>query len=185
MLVNSANSLSNMILPDSKKGWTQKILLAVTHLTNTTGIAMATYGGSPSQTGGVFNSTLNKVGNLLMILVMFIVCVWILPSWKRTNNFSRHFNFRNARWLLLAACAGTPFQLVRLIYNTTYAFNRIASLDPVMGSFTTIFVLMFIMHLAVIITSTTGGWLSRHVNDAKEVVDDGSNLEIESSAKGR
>ncbi|KAJ4396118.1 hypothetical protein N0V93_000335 [Gnomoniopsis smithogilvyi] len=176
---------ANIILPASTKPWTQRLLLAATHLTNTTGITMATYGGSPSPAGGVFNSTLNKVGNLLMLLVMLVVCVWIWPSWRRTNNSSRHFNSRNARWLLLAACAGMPFQMIRLIYNTIYAFDRIASLDPVMGSFSTLLVLMFLMHLAVVITATVGGWLARHVNEAKlEITDDGSNLENLSSAKG-
>ncbi|KAJ4422542.1 hypothetical protein N0V82_002770 [Gnomoniopsis sp. IMI 355080] len=174
---------ANIILPVSGKGWTQKILLAVTHLTNTAGIAMATYGGSPSETGGVFNAVINKVGNVLMILVMVIVCAWIWPSWRKTKTFSRHFNSRNARWLLLAACAGMPFQMIRLIYNTTYAFDRIASLDPVMGTFATQFVLLFLMHLAVVITSTAGGWVSRDVNDGKHITDDSSNLENLSSVE--
>lgn len=166
-------SQRNTILPVSWKGWDQRILLAVTHLTNTSGIAMATYGGAPSTTGGVFNAVLNKTGNLLMILVMLIVGVWIWSSWRRVNTFSDHVNYRNARWLLIAACASWPFQMIRLVYNTTYAFDRIASLDPVMGSFATQFVLLFLLHLAVVLIAVAGGWLSQHVTDKKQISYDG------------
>lgn len=138
---------------------------------------MATYGGAPSATGGVFNDVLNKVGNLLMILVMLIVGIWIWPSWKRVNTFSRHVNHRNARWLLIAACASWPFQMIRLVYNTTYAFDRIPSLDPVMGTFATQFVLLFLLHLAVVLIAIAGGWLSRNVTDKKLISDDGVPLD--------
>ncbi|KAF3761190.1 hypothetical protein M406DRAFT_343277 [Cryphonectria parasitica EP155] len=154
---------ANTILPVSGKGWTQKILLAFTHLTNTTGIAMCTYAGSPSPTGGVFSAPLNKVGNLMMVFVMLVVGVWIWPTWKRTKVFPRHLNARNARYLLFTAAAALPFQMVRLVYNTTYAFDHVTSLDPVMGTFATQFVLMFLMHLSVVLTSLAGGWLSRRV----------------------
>lgn len=176
----------NTILPVRWKGWDQKILLAVTHLMNTTGIAMATYGGAPSTTGGVFNDVINKVGNLLMILVMLIVGVWIWPSWKRVNTFSDHVNYRNARWLLIAACASLPFQMIRLIYNTTYAFDRITSLDPVMGTFATQFVLLFLLHLVVGLIAIVGGWLSRHITDQKTVSYDGVPLHnLNSEEQGR
>lgn len=130
---------------------------------------MATYGGAPSATGGVFNAVLNKVGNVLMIVVMLIVGGWIWPSWKRINTFSHHVNYRNARWLLMAASASWPFQMIRLVYNTTYAFDRIPSLDPVMGTFATQFVLLFLLHLAVVLIAIAGGWLSLHITDKKQI----------------
>lgn len=144
---------------------------------------MATYGGSPSPTGGVFGDVINKVGNLLMILVMLIIGIWIWPSWKRVNTFSQHVNYRNARWLLIAACASWPFQTVRLIYNTTYAFDRISSLDPVMGTFATQFVLLFLLHLAVVLISIAGGWLSRHITDKKQISYEGVPLDNLNSAE--
>lgn len=56
-----------------------------------------------------------------------------------------------------------PFQLVRLAYNTTYAFLRVPSLDPVMGSFATRLILLFFMQLAVAVVCVAAGYLSTGV----------------------
>ncbi len=85
------------------------------------------------------------------------------PTWQRLSSVPSHPNFRAARYLILAAGAGMPFQLVRLAYNTTYAFIRVPSLDPVTGSFATRLILMFMMQLAVVLMASAGGFLSRHV----------------------
>ncbi|CAN8105771.1 unnamed protein product [Discula destructiva] len=175
---------ANIILPIPGHRWSQKAFLATTHLMNTTGIAMATYGGSPSHTGGVFSDPLNKTGNILMIIVMLIVCGWLWPSFKQVNAFSGRFNTRNSRYLLITACAAMPFQMARLIYNTTYAFDRNTSLDPVMGTFATQFVLLFLLHLVVVLISMAGGWLTQNTTDNRTFSDDGLNLEAQESVEG-
>ncbi|CAK7218519.1 hypothetical protein SEUCBS140593_003574 [Sporothrix eucalyptigena] len=156
---------ANIILPLPPRSRTEKIILGVTHLANTGGIAVATYGGAPSATTttGVINASLNQIGNCLMLFVMFTICWWLWPTWQRLMTVPNHPNFRNAQVLLFAAVAAMPFQLVRLAYNTTYAFIRVPSLDPVMGSFATRLVLLFFMQLAVALACTTGGILSAKV----------------------
>lgn len=124
---------------------------------------MATYAGSPSRTGGVINPMLNKVGNLLMLGVILLICLGIVHAWQRAKVFPGHPNFRNARYLLLAAAIAMPFQIIRLVYNTTYAFERDSNLDPVMGTFATQFILMFLLHLGVVLAAVTGGWRSRQI----------------------
>lgn len=150
-----------MLLPLPPKRWTEKIILGVTHLANTVGIALATYGGSPSATGseGVASANLNKIGNCMMLFVMFGICWWLWQTGKRLNSLGPHHNFRFAKHMFRAACAALPFQMIHIGYSLTYALNRIASLDPVMGSFATRFILMFVMQLGVAIALTVGGWL--------------------------
>lgn len=76
--------------------------------------------------------------------------------------------------------------MIRLVYNTTYAFDRITSLDPVMGTFTTQFVLLFLLHLAVVLIAIAGGWLSRHITDKNAISYDGVPLEnLNSEEQGR
>ncbi|CAK7236563.1 hypothetical protein SBRCBS47491_009679 [Sporothrix bragantina] len=156
---------ANMILPLPPRSRTEKIILGVTHLANTGGIAVATYGGAPSATttSGVINENLNQIGNCLMLFVMFTICWWLWPTWQRLMTVPNHPNFRNAQMLLFAAVAAMPFQLVRLAYNTTYAFVRVPSLDPVMGSFATRLILLFFMQLAVSVFCTAAGCLSANV----------------------
>ncbi len=154
-----------MILPLPPKSRTEKIILGVTHLANTGGIAVATYGGAPSATGagGVVAENLNQIGNCVMLFVMFTICGWMIPTWRRITSVPSHPNFAAARYLIFAAAAAMPFQLVRLAYNTTYAFLRVPSLDPVTGSFATRLILLFFMQLGVSLSAVAGGWFSRRV----------------------
>ncbi|PSR80517.1 hypothetical protein BD289DRAFT_62782 [Coniella lustricola] len=154
---------ANMILPLTVKSWTEKIILGVTHLANTGGIGVATYGGAPSPTGGVVNENLNQIGNCLMLFVMFAICWWMWPTWRRISSLPSHPNHGAALALLYCAGIAMPFHLVRLAYNTTYAFNRIPSLDPVTGSFATRLILMFLMQAGVSVAAIWGGWKSRNV----------------------
>lgn len=156
---------ANVVLPQPKKTWTDKIILGITHLFNTGGIALATYGGAPSPKGGLMNSNFNVIGNLMMLFVMFTVCGWMWPTFKRVNSYYNHPNFTKARWLLRTCVVAMPFQIVRLAYGTTYALNpTITSLDPIIGSFATRFVLLFLVQLCVAITLVAGGWVSMGTN---------------------
>ncbi|KAK2590403.1 hypothetical protein QQS21_011908 [Conoideocrella luteorostrata] len=154
---------ANIILPLPPQRWKEKIILATKHLVNTAGITMATYGGSPSASnpGGVQNSTLNKLGNILMLAAILSLCWWIWPTGKRVFSSRSHPNYQPAKALLITAGAALPFQLVRLTYNSTYAFIRIPSLDPDMGSFETRLVLIFGTQLIVTMVLIGGGWLSQ------------------------
>ncbi|KAH8885003.1 hypothetical protein GQ53DRAFT_879293 [Thozetella sp. PMI_491] len=156
---------ANIILPLPPKSWTEKIILGVTHLANTGGIGVATYGGAPSPTGqgGVVAENLNQIGNCLMLFVMFAICWWMWPTWRRVSSVPTHPNYRSARWLLYTAGAAMPFHLVRLAYNTTYAFLRVSSLDPVTGSFATRLILLFFMQLGVALPAIAGGWMSKEL----------------------
>ncbi|KAI9146869.1 putative efflux pump antibiotic resistance protein [Paramyrothecium foliicola] len=156
---------ANSIIPSSSKRWLDKAVLGYTHLFNTAGIGMATYGGSPSSTGqeGVKNHLLNKIGNGLMLFVIFVVFFWLFASGRRVLAAKSHPNQNIAKRLHFAACAAVPFQLVRLMHSATYAFNRIPSLDPVMGTFATKLVLVIGMQIGVSIALTVGGWMTRSV----------------------
>ncbi|KAF5977920.1 integral membrane protein [Fusarium coicis] len=151
----------NVILPLPPKRWTERILLAVTHLSITAGITLSTYGGAPKfgAPGGVLSQHLNQIGTCMMLFVMiFGVGWWLWWTGKRVTAMKSHPNFIPARLLLLTACAAFPFQLVRLGYTLTYSFTPYSSLDPVSGTFTTRLVLMFGMQMIVAVIVTVGGW---------------------------
>ncbi|KAK7710374.1 hypothetical protein SLS64_005959, partial [Diaporthe eres] len=148
------------------KKWTEKIILGVTHLANTGGIAVATYGGAPSATGegGVTNQQLSRIGNLLMLFVLFTVCGWMWPTYKKITYYRRsgsHPNARAALVLLWAGVAAMPIWLGRLSYMCIYAFNRQSTdLDPVMGSFA-VKILLFGTLWGAAAALTAGGWFSQ------------------------
>ena len=156
------------MLPFPSGRWTEKIILGITHVVNTTGIAIATYGGSPSATkkGGVINQELNRIGNCLMLVVMVSLYLWIYPSYRHIRAYSGHRNSGRARIILFTAVACLPFQSVRLAYNTTYSFRGIPSLDPYLGSFVSKLILIFGTQLILVLSMIGGGWLSMP-SDAK------------------
>jgi hypothetical protein len=149
---------SNVILPYPKR-WTEKILLGVTHVINTIGIAVGTYGGAPSATapGGVFSPTLAQLGNILMLLIMFSLIAWLGYTYRRIMAVRTHPNARPAMYMLVAALAAIPFQVMRLVYGTAMAFDNDPSLNPVMGTFAAQFVLVFSTQLGFSIVILVGG----------------------------
>ncbi|KAK6225439.1 hypothetical protein QIS74_01486 [Colletotrichum tabaci] len=160
---------TNIILPGSPKRWTEKIILGVTHLCNTGGIGMSTYGGAPSHSSsGVMNQTLNQIGNCMQLFVMLGVCGWMWPTFLKIRSSSSP-NCRPAMLMLRATVVGMPFHLIHLAYTTTYAFNHIPSLDPVMGSFATKLVLLFGTQLGVTIAMLGGGWFGMSADMPKAV----------------
>ncbi|KAJ5004482.1 hypothetical protein K4K48_009793 [Colletotrichum sp. SAR 10_66] len=171
-------AISNIILPAPPKRWTEKIILGVTHLVNTGGIAIATYGGSPDPKKGVMNAMLNKIGNCLELGVLIGVCVWMWPTFKRIRAANSP-NCRPAMLMLRAAVVGMPFHLVHLTYTTTYPFNRVSSLDPVMGSFATKLILLFGTELCTTIAMIAGGWLGMSADMPKAVQMELSPLDAE------
>lgn len=139
----------------------------MTHLANTGGIGLATYGGAPSATGkgGVANQELSRIGNLMMLFVLFTVCGWMWPTHKKINQYrlgsSGHPNGRAAQLLLWAGAAAMPIWLGRLSYMCIYAFNRQdTNLDPVMGSFA-VKMLLFGTLWGAATALTAGGWFSQ------------------------
>ncbi|KAF9871121.1 integral membrane protein [Colletotrichum karsti] len=171
---------ANIILPSPPKRWTEKIILGVTHLANTAGIGMGTYGGSPSPKGGVINENINQIGQCLQLFVLFGVCGWMWPTYKRIRSASSP-NCRPAMLMLRAAVIGMPFHLIHLAYTTTYAFDRIPSLDPVMGTFATKLVLLFGTELGVSIAMIGGGWLGMSADVPKAVQMELSPVDVEGS----
>lgn len=151
-----------MILPAPPKNWTQKILLGVTHLANTLGIAVATYAGAPDATGegGVKNQKLNQIGNLLMLFVLFTVCGWMWPTLRKIRRYDDlcHPNAAAAKNLFWAGVVAMPFWIIRIGYNTLYAFVHDSGLDPVMGNFAVKVVLLFGMWFCASIALCVGGW---------------------------
>ncbi|KAJ0124479.1 integral membrane protein [Diaporthe amygdali] len=155
---------ANIILPQQPKKWTEKIVLGVTHLANTAGIAIATYGGAPSATGkgGVANQELSRIGNLMMLWVLFTVCGWMWPTYKKINRYTGvHPNARPSLMLFWGGVAAMPIWLGRLSYMCIYAFNRQnISLDPVMGTFA-IKMLLFLTLFGAATALTAGGWFAQ------------------------
>ncbi|KAF3762926.1 hypothetical protein M406DRAFT_72895 [Cryphonectria parasitica EP155] len=152
----------NTILPTKPKAWSEKIILGVLHLFNTGGIAVATYGGSASATGegGVINQSLYRIGTLILLFVLFSVCGWMWPTFRKIQRYSRfHPNARPARHMFWAAVAAMAFWLLRLAYDTFYAYDHLTELDPVMGTFGTKLVLVFGTYLGASIALLAGGWL--------------------------
>lgn len=133
----------------------------MTHLANTIGIAMSTFAGAPDATGegGVKNQTLNQIGNLVMLFVLFAACGWMWPTFRKILRYNTcHPNAEPARHLFWAGVAATPFGIARIGYNTVYAFVRRSALDPVMGSFAVKLVLVFGMWVGASVALCVGGW---------------------------
>lgn len=110
------------------------------------------------------NQTLDQIGNIVMLWVLFAACAWMWPTWKKVRRFQgvSHPNAAPARDLLLAGAGAAPFWLARLGYRVVYAFNRdVSSLDPVAGGFATKLVLLFGTYLFSSIALLAGGWLAR------------------------
>lgn len=151
------------LTPSTSRRIGRKVILGVTHLTNTIGIGMASYAGESDEgaSGGVKNTMLNKIGNCLLFLVMVAVLFWLWPVGKRVFSARHDANYKAAKALIMAAGPATVLQLIRLSYNLTYAFNRISVLDPVTGSFATRLILMFGTQLCVVIIVIVGGWFSK------------------------
>lgn len=145
--------------------------MAFINLLNTAGIAMATYGSSPSATGadGVQNKLIGEIGNCLMLAALACILAWMWPTLQRIRTYSRHPNAAYARWLLWGGMAAMPFQIIRTIYNATYAFTLNRTLDPFFGSFATKVVLIFLMQFLVAIALLVGGWKSMGVLKVDEV----------------
>lgn len=150
------------MLPSKNNNLYHKLLLGVTHLTNTAGVGIATYAGSLSATGegGVKNQTLNRVGNLILIAVLLVVAGWIYPTWRKMQRYQGvHPNVAPVRWLLYTTMAALPIWLIRLIGNTTYAFQHsITALDPVLGSYQTKLLLVFGTYFFASTLLLVGGW---------------------------
>ncbi|KAI3394656.1 hypothetical protein diail_2466 [Diaporthe ilicicola] len=154
---------ANTILPQQPKKWTEKIILGVTHLFYTVGISLATYGATPSSTGtnGVANQELSRIGNLLMLFVLFTVCGWMWPTYKKIQRYMGvHPNARPALILFWAGVAAMPIWLGRFAYLCVYAFNRDnRTLSPVTGNFA-IKIMLFLTLFAAGGALLAGGWLS-------------------------
>lgn len=149
--------------------WVSKVSMATINLTNTAGIAMATYGSSPSDKGGVQNKLIGEIGNILMLVALVLIVAWLWPTLLRIRSNVHHPNASSARWLLWGAVAALPFQIIRTIYNATYAFTLTSSLDPFFGSFATKVVLLFLMEMLAAIALVGGGWMSKGVIRVDEV----------------
>ncbi|GKT44481.1 uncharacterized protein ColSpa_04662 [Colletotrichum spaethianum] len=109
---------------------------------------------------------------------MFGVCGWMWPTFKKIRSSSSP-NCRPAMRMLRATVVGIPFQLIHLAYTTTYAFNRISSLDPVMGSFATKLVLLFGTQLGVTAAMLGGGWFGMSADTPKAVEVELARIDIE------
>ncbi|KAH7020375.1 hypothetical protein EDB80DRAFT_562272 [Ilyonectria destructans] len=168
------------LIPTTSRRMGRKIILGVTHLTNTIGIGMAAYAGKadPDESEGVKNAMLNKIGNLLMFGVMIGVLFWLWPAGKRVFSARQDVNYKAAKALIMAAGPATVIHLIRLSYGVTYAFNRIPSLDPVTGSFATRLVLMFGTQLLVVLVVLVGGWFSKDAVPQPQVRVDDRSIEI-------
>lgn len=151
--------------------WPTKFTMAFINLVNTAGIAAATYGSSPSATGadGVQNKLVGEIGNILMLVALASLLIWMWPTLHRIRTYSTHPNAYCARWLLWGGMAAMPFQTIRTVYNTTYAFTLETSLDPFFGTFTTKVVLLFLMQLLTAISLLVGGWKSMGVLKVDQV----------------
>lgn len=161
---------SNIIIPRSPSRWTEKIILAITHLANTGGIAVAMYGASPSrETGGLQNPSFAQIGNCMMLFVLFGVSYWIWPTYKRVRGMARHPNARPAMWLIRGAAMAIPFQLLRIAYSTLYAFNPITKWNAVSGTLAMRVIFMFLAQLGVAFAATAAGWMSRDVLQKKQL----------------
>jgi hypothetical protein len=141
-------------------------MLGITHIMNTTGVTLATYGGSPKSGApdGVASYPLNIAGNFLMISVLVITCLWWAMTLRSTMVAGVQGVWPLCKVMLLAAGVGMAFQAVIFAHSTTYAFDRMVLLDPTMGTFATTLVLGFGAQLGVTLSLIIGGWLSRDIH---------------------
>lgn len=119
------------------------------------------YGGSPTDQG-VINAVMNKCGNLLMLLCLVLTYLWMIPTYHKIQRYADlgHPNATPARHMFWATFFAMPYWAVRLAYGAVYAFRHdTASLDPVMGTFETKFVLVFGTWLLASLALSVGGWL--------------------------
>ncbi|KAH8655512.1 hypothetical protein BX600DRAFT_515330 [Xylariales sp. PMI_506] len=164
----------NILLPYPPR-WIDKITMGATNLVNTAGIALATYGGAPSATGadGVIAESLDKIGNILMLLVLLGLYAWIWPTWHRVWSVRGDPTFKPTLYMLIATLAGLPFQFIRIAYNTTYAFELSDSaLNPILGIFATRFVFLFATQLGCTIVMLIGGYLGICKPESQVLVDE-------------
>lgn len=177
---------SNMILPAPPKRKFEMYLIGFLHLNNTLGVAMATSGGAPGPTDGVMNPTLNEIGNWIMIMTLLFAYIWMFPTYKKIRRFlGTHPNAKPAQHMFWASFMATPLWVVRLGYNTAYAFHHDSTLDPVSGNFETRLVLLFGTWLMASIPLAVGGWLGMKIvprdqsNTEVLVVDAQTSLQVE------
>lgn len=114
------------------------------------------------------NQELSRIGNLMMLFVLFTVCGWMWPTYKKINRYARgnHPNARPAMFLFWGGVAAMPIWLGRLSYMCIYAFNRQnISLDPVMGTFA-VKMLLFGTLWGAASALTAGGWFSQAARPA-------------------
>lgn len=140
------------------------------------GIAVATYGGAASATGegGVINKNLDQIGNLIMLFVLFAVCGWFWPTYRKIQRYEaiNHPNARPARNMFWGGVVAMPFWIARIGYGCVYAFNHsTSSLDPVMGSFAVKLVLLFGMWFCASVALCVGGWFGAPRAKADTVVE--------------
>lgn len=151
---------SNIILPLPQKRKFEKYLAGFLHLNNTLGVALATSGSTSGPNDGVESPTLNKLGNWIMILTLLFTYIWMVPTYKKILRFmGTHPNARPAQHMFWANFMATSLWVVRLAYNTAYAFHHDTRLDPVSGNFETRLVLLYGTSLMASISLAVGGWL--------------------------
>lgn len=138
-------------------------MLVSTHLLNTAGIALATYGGSPSaaKPGEKLSQALHITGNILMLLVMIGLCWWLWLTWKRPSTALGADEYHSATVMIVAACIAVPFHLVCLVSATVFSFTQSPALDPITGIFLARLFLIFGPQLGVVLALLRGGWFSR------------------------
>lgn len=141
-------------------------MLGFLHLTNTLGLAIAMYGGSPKDSpSGVINPTMNKIGNVLLLQTLAVAYAWMVPTYRKIQRHARldHPNATAAQHMFWATFFAMAFWVVRIAYHAVYAFHRdAATLDPVMGGFLTKLVLVFGTWLAASVPLAVAGWLGRN-----------------------
>ncbi|KAI9699255.1 MAG: hypothetical protein M1820_007227 [Bogoriella megaspora] len=171
---------ANVILPSKPRRWTERAILVVSHIVTGVTIGIATAGGAPDpkKTGLPMNPTLEKVGFVSLLVVLLSLFPWAYYTRLRIKGSEPHPNCHAAMSMLWAAVIGIPFELVRVLYGMTYAFDhKILALDPIMGTFLTKFELIFLPELGVAVCVLAGGWLGmRHKAKAEGlVIDHGTN----------
>lgn len=102
------------------------------------------------------------VGNTILVILLLAMCAWMWPTYKKIQRYAAvgHPNAAPARNMFWAGAAAMPFWLVRVVFGLIFAITQNPALDPVLGSFTVKFVIIFWMYLGAMIPLLLGGWFS-------------------------
>ncbi|KAF5974365.1 hypothetical protein FCOIX_8308 [Fusarium coicis] len=139
-----------------------RIVVIAMNIIYNIGTILAAYGGMRDTTmpDNIKNGAADKVGNVIMFLVMIGTLAWLYPAGRHIYYARKDISYRSAEILMMAAAPATVLQLIRMNYDLIYSFTQIAMLHPTTGTFAIRFV-TFSLQLVIVGMIIVAGWFSK------------------------